>query len=620
MVLVAFLVSATGCTADPSTSSTPPVSSIAETSPTTSVGSVADEVPPAPSTVVSVADAKLDPASTAQALADPVLAEEGVWSVLANLGIGVYAFSGEQILAGSGTGPDDFWLNEFQVPLLAEMAGQEPLPFSAYLEFIAQFGFEVTESELSADYQAVYEANRDEWLPQLLSAMGVDFTEPPPLTPFLLWLLFVDTVVPPNGEAPTTALRGVNLLAPMSATGVLVGADEPCLFGKDTFGESLWGLAYKGAKYAKGIADAVKEYGGTVGAARAAMAAPDWANAVVMQTLIELDVEVGVNQVHELHSDGQWLSTPDEVDILATASFVADIPDDARCVIKALTGVDLKASGTKDLEGMQVRWTYSPVFGEHGTFRVTNDSETSHTVNHLDATGQQWILYVSPGENADRSKKKEATGFDRFEPAASLMPFSETGIIEATFLVNMADIFNMFADAASIMFPRVETALVVVEWHEPWMQMVQVEDITEFWSGANVTELRTCDGTHWEGSMELDATAEVEGGSLQMTSTTPISFDMPSGADATTVPLTVSTKMAGTVGDATVSNNITMEGSLGVTFDFRAGTADLTLNSLGGSQLARVTAPGGSASGSGSVETSSNTSTVQIELAEDCGD
>ena len=76
------------------------------------------------------AQIKLSPTETADALADPERAEIGVWSLLANLGIGVYTGDGEQIFAGSELSEHDFWLYDFELPLLAHLAQGDPRPFS----------------------------------------------------------------------------------------------------------------------------------------------------------------------------------------------------------------------------------------------------------------------------------------------------------------------------------------------------------------------------------------------------------------------------------------------------------------------------------------------------------
>ena len=628
LALVLMLVGITACsertpdgsvTEDPGTDTTP-----------STPGATPDSGPDATIGRKTAEEIVLSPAETAAALRDPDRAEEGVWSVLANLNISVYEFSGEAVLPGSAIGPEDYWINAFQVPLLVEMTQQGSIPFDIHHEYMTQFGLEVTPEELGAEYATVYESVADEWLPSLFRELGLDFSTQPSVTPFEQWLLFLDAYVPLRNTAEVQATGGVTLLAPANPTAVLTGLGEECIWMPEGANTGNWGWVYSKAGSVKGFIDAAR---GAAAAGKVTLAmvilnaAPDVANAMITQTLIELTVTVDSGISHERHSDGLWLNTPDEVRIEASASFVADVPAEVRCAVKAITGVDIKDVGAKNLEGMQVRWTFSDVFGEHGSFEVVDDTngDNSYEVNHLDDKAKQAILYVSPKKLIVDRKGQEATGFDKTEPGGALAPSDETGTIEAWFLINMDDIFNLFADAASVLFPRVEYAQVLVQWHEPWMEILNVTDLTEFWSGANVTELRTCDGTAWDGSMELSATADSGAGTLRMTSDTPIQFTMPAGADSIEVPLNVITDLSGEVNGATVTNTINMTANLKIEFDFRAGTADLTLETTGGTQDVDVVAPRGSGSGSGGVDPSSitptqssATRTVNITQAEGC--
>jgi hypothetical protein len=143
-------------------------------------------------------EAALPPAQTARALGDPQQAQAGVWSLLANLGIGVYTSSGEQVMPGSERGEASFWLYDFEVPALAGMAQGIPVPFDDYAAQLAALGAEGGSQELLSLYREVYARHPDHPLVQLLTAMGVDFTPGTMLTPLEAWLLLLDTFVPPN--------------------------------------------------------------------------------------------------------------------------------------------------------------------------------------------------------------------------------------------------------------------------------------------------------------------------------------------------------------------------------------------------------------------------------------
>ena len=61
---------------------------------------------------------QLGPTDTAAALVDPSRVRLGVWSLLDHLGVGVYTGDGKQVLAGSERSEKDFWLYDFEIPVL----------------------------------------------------------------------------------------------------------------------------------------------------------------------------------------------------------------------------------------------------------------------------------------------------------------------------------------------------------------------------------------------------------------------------------------------------------------------------------------------------------------------
>ena len=92
------------------------------------------------------------PEEAAAALLDPNRVEEGVWFLLRGLGIGVYTGDGYQVLAGSETGPQDFWIYDFEVPLMVRMAQEPSRPFSEFLPLLTELGLK---SGLGTDPEAV---------------------------------------------------------------------------------------------------------------------------------------------------------------------------------------------------------------------------------------------------------------------------------------------------------------------------------------------------------------------------------------------------------------------------------------------------------------------------------
>lgn len=148
---------------------------------------------------------KMPVAETVAALIDPARAEDGVWSLLAHLGIGVYTGDGTQVMPGSETGEADFWLYDFEVGSLAHMAGQQAEPFTAYHALLADLGYQGSEAELLKTYRETYAEHRDHIFVQLLDEMRVEFSPDQMLTPLQSWLLLLDTFIPPNGDAAVTS-------------------------------------------------------------------------------------------------------------------------------------------------------------------------------------------------------------------------------------------------------------------------------------------------------------------------------------------------------------------------------------------------------------------------------
>jgi hypothetical protein len=169
--------------------------------------------------------AMMSVAETVATLEDQELAETGVWSLLAQLGIGVYTGDGDQIMPGSETREHDFWLYDFEVEILANMALQRSEPFLTYYELLAGLGYEGSEEDLLGLYRRVYREHEDEVLVQLFTVMGLEFTSDTLLTPLQQWLLLLDTFVPPNGDQPmmTTLERSGGHLAKRAALEQLQG-------------------------------------------------------------------------------------------------------------------------------------------------------------------------------------------------------------------------------------------------------------------------------------------------------------------------------------------------------------------------------------------------------------
>jgi hypothetical protein len=171
------------------------------------------------------------PESAAAALLDPSRIEEGVWFLLRGLGIGVYTGEGIQVLAGSETSPKDFWLYDFEVPLLVRLAQEPSKPFSEFQPQLNNLGLKPSQEENLKLYKDVYDANSSAYLARLFASMGLLFEGDPQITPLQEWLLLLDTFIPANptvqsGQGQPTFTRIIRegmVTVSQQATGAGVG-------------------------------------------------------------------------------------------------------------------------------------------------------------------------------------------------------------------------------------------------------------------------------------------------------------------------------------------------------------------------------------------------------------
>jgi hypothetical protein len=575
-------------------------------------------------------DLAADAAVTAEYLAEPDRAESGVWSLLANLGIGVYAPDGTQILAGSETGPDDFFLNDFQVEWLVGLSQQPDQPFADLHLFLTQFGAPFSEDEMLAIYRDAYEENASEWLPSFVMASGVDLSAPPRLNPLVMWVMALDAF-PPNGEEQNAVeARLPSPDQPNAATalfrhGAVVGQEaqstDPCKMIVEARAKSGWGWASKVRGFYKAISESIDDASKGAAPAKQILDPKDLLHALMMHALVDIQLGITADIVHERHAGGLWLNTADEIGMQVIAEFVWDLPETDRCLIDLLKGFNIPPKGGKGLEGVRVEWTFSPLFGEHGSFRVEDgDEDKSYAVNFLDEVGSQTIIYRSPAEKAGSVRGEEATGYAANEPGGSNPGFhSEDGQeIEARLYLHLADLFNVFGAFMDLITPRTVTETVMIQWHEPTLQ-IRGEQPLDGWDGTANVGLQTCDGTAWQGTMTVDGTLSTEGGVVTMTGEGNISLNLAEGANQATAPFTYQQHVAMNAGDGTANHDGTASGSVTMDLDHAAGTGTVTIDLDPTTANIQVSAAGRTITMQAPVQGGSSAFTVPLETATSCG-
>jgi len=412
---------------------------------------------------------RLGPGETAAALSDPATAEAGVWSALANLGIGVYTGSGEQVLGGSETSEDDFWLYDFEVPALVRMATSPPSPFAVTYSRVGEVGFAGSIDDLLALYRETYAAVPEAYLVQLFAASEIVFDGDLELTQFQEWLLMLDTFVPPNAgtgpEAAGTGLSGadepVAVAAPLPAGGMLVEGRRAAYQG--ICGSIHYGMVFAGWGYARvpsGLSlVAIEAYYATHG--------------LMLTSGVKATIEAKAGTAHEGHS-----AEGEPVDFVVTVSLeyfpqpVVDVPG---CGV--LLNMDVPFVGP--LEAVEVEWQPDDVFEEHG--RLTDPVSTTGS------DGEATVTYVPREERSDgRGLEQDESGTltGTFNMKRALMAF----VIEPRILALVPE-----------RMPINDEAELEVVWHQANIR-VSVFEI----EGTAVMEYEawTCDGERWDASFE----------------------------------------------------------------------------------------------------------------------
>lgn len=405
---------------------------------------------------------------TAAWLENPDEVERGVWSLLENLGIGVYTQEAEQILAGSERNADDFFLFDFEVSLLVSHGQKGDRPFSDFHQMLVPYGLTMSQEELQTFYRTTYEAHSDEWLAQLFLSMGLDFEGDIRLTPMQEWLLFLDTFVPPNGKV-TSALaassQGLMALVPPQRA-----QEDFCDAVRGDNADVAWSLAWQAAGTASDAAQTV------LLGPMSFLDPKDLLHAIMIMMGVETKIKKSASSAHESH-DGDKDTVTFTVSVKFTGDFPAEIVSCA-----AILGFDVPPKGP--IEGVRVKWDLGEVLEQHGG--CANCIGAMYT----DEKGKSEVIWEA---------RQEPSGGEGDE-------YTENGTVEAVVRIQQGDVFNIFAGLQEFFLPRTETIAIPVGWHESDWILIMSIDIEKQISGG---DLRA--NYSWKGRFAVDENHNLHG-------------------------------------------------------------------------------------------------------------
>lgn len=161
--------------------------------------------------------------SIGEALYDPARVPAAVVSLLARMGVGIYAADGTALRPGDERDADDLWLTETEVRGLIEMGvadaevgyedGGGPFTFRDLAKALQPLLPTWSAAKLAAAYDDAYATHPDDFVPLVM--LGQPIMPGTPLTRVQLWLLYVDGFVGPStATAPGPGWGSANALLP----------------------------------------------------------------------------------------------------------------------------------------------------------------------------------------------------------------------------------------------------------------------------------------------------------------------------------------------------------------------------------------------------------------------
>lgn len=427
------------------------------------------------------------PAEVIRLLLDPHRAEEGALALLAGLGIGVYTPDGTRVQAGSETGEDDFWLYDFQIPMLAALADGPNQPFSALVELVRNAGVEVEPAALTETIRRTHVRHADAFLVETLAVAGPEVSEDAELTPLQAWLLALDILVRPNRTANDPRAVGAPVgegtaRLPGAAFARWMPAPRPLFAstpGRCT--DTVTGPALSGWGFVHGAAG----YGEVIAAEQAFRSV----NGALFASQLRVELEGEPDTVHEGHEGPGNLLTL----TVTVVSHFQPIPVPVTC--GWLTAIPLPGI-TGPIEGATVSWEVPSLLRQRGTLTL-DGGHFGGQPGRTDQMGRARLEFTA---------QEEAAG-------GLGVVYSEIGLVTAVVDPRDALISRGVDPMFAMLLPPVRPAVEVItlEWHETDGWRVEAEVIT-------VGDMTT--KGEWNGIFHLAEGDQIEGKGTVVTTVT----------------------------------------------------------------------------------------------------
>lgn len=462
-------------------------------------------------------DPSLTALETASSLQDPKEVERGIWSLLVNLNLGVYAPDGRQILAGSETGTEDFWLYDFEVAALKKMSLVRDRNMQDVQKKLHAVGFDVETQELAAFYRVLFDSLPEHYLSQLFKEMDVSFEADADLTRLQEWMLLI-ALLPPNGQS------GDDVSAvPWSSTVMRSGLLSSGFSGVDPsaphFQEACSNISGNGGDSGHNVRDELQkritgsvenavvgtlaEREGAVGLMARFNDMVGKATGVVgklidmakMATLVSnfrVDLDVDPPMTHEVHDQQGEDAEDKRVRVVARVVYEGARVD-GEIVCGSYAGVTFPPPGPMQNAG--ARFRIDEFLQEHGYIRRPSDQNKVRQIT--DANGEAMIWYEPKNERPNEAQEsgRERRGSGDVEVEVDVVSAAGDFFNAFAFMEIFYDLFDVFV----ISHP------IEVRWHEiSWAIEVTWKSVSGSLQGDR------SDFT-WRGTFEVDENGEIHG-------------------------------------------------------------------------------------------------------------